>query len=68
MGGVRDLRMGNRCREGDVVKDSTVQHKYRECEGLFCKNKECAKIQRGMPNVASTAVLYEFVTADKLEG
>ena len=42
--------------------------KYTECEGAFVKLKAQAKIQRGMPNVASTVVLYEFVTADKLEG
>ena len=58
--------MGNRCREGDVVRE-WMQHKYRECEGAFCKIKACAKIQRGMPNVASTAVLYDFVIANKLE-
>ena len=42
--------------------------KYTECEGAFVKLKAQAKIQRGMPNVASTVVFYEFVTADKLEG
>ena len=39
----RDLRMGNRCREGDVVRDSTVQHKYRECEGAFVKLRRVPK-------------------------
>ena len=42
--------------------------KYTECKGAFVKLKAQDKIQRGMPNVASTVVLYEFVTADKLEG